>query len=82
MFGCTGIYTGGTFFALIADDVVYFKVDDTTRRTYVERGSVPFTPFGKPSKGYYQLPEDILEDTDELRTWVREAVLVARRKKK
>lgn len=81
MFGGVGIYSRGLFFALIAEDVLYFKVDATTRTAYEERGSQPFNPFGKGTMGYYQLPEDILEDADELREWMRGALAVARRKK-
>jgi DNA transformation protein and related proteins len=81
MFGGVGIYSRGTFFALIAQDVLYFKVDATTRKAYEERGSQPFNPFGKGTMGYYELPEDILEDADELRKWMRAALAVARRKK-
>jgi DNA transformation protein and related proteins len=81
MFGGVGIYSRGLFFALIAEDVLYFKVDANTRKTYEERGSQPFNPFGKGTMGYYQLPDDILEDADELRDWVRAALAVARKKK-
>ena len=81
MFGGVGIYSRGTFFALIADDVLYFKVDATTRPRYEERGSMAFNPFGKGTMGYYALPEDILEDADELRDWMHAALAVARRKK-
>lgn len=81
MFGGVGIYSRGLFFALIADDVLYFKVDATTRPAYESRGAKAFNPFGKGTMGYYELPEDVLEDTEELRSWVREAVAVARRKK-
>ena len=38
MFGGLGIYAGDLFFALVADDVLYLKVDEETRRTYEERG--------------------------------------------
>jgi DNA transformation protein len=31
MFGGFGIYAGADFFALIANDVLYFKVDDSNR---------------------------------------------------
>ena len=81
MFGGVGIYSRGTFFALIADDVLYFKVDDTTRASYEERGSKAFDPFGRGRMNYYELPEDVLEDADELRDWMRTALAVARRKK-
>lgn len=79
MFGGVGIYSGGTFFALIADDVVYFKVDDATRPAYEERGSKAFNPFGTASMSYFELPEDVLENEDELRAWSRDAIAVAQR---
>ena len=82
MFGGVGIYSRGTFFALIAEDVLYFKVDPTTRKAYEARGSQAFNPFGKGTMGYYELPEDILEDADELRQWMGEALVVARKTKK
>jgi DNA transformation protein len=31
MFGCAGIYYDGLIFGLLADDVLYFKVDDCNR---------------------------------------------------
>ena len=37
MFGGVGIYSGTTFFALIGNDVLYFKVDDHTRASYESR---------------------------------------------
>jgi TfoX/Sxy family transcriptional regulator of competence genes len=41
MFGGVGIYAGNLFFALIADDTVYFKVDAATRPQFEERGMAP-----------------------------------------
>ena len=34
MFGGVGIYSGDAFFALIADNTLYFKVDDSNRADY------------------------------------------------
>ena len=34
MFGGAGLYLDGLFFALIADDTRYFKVDDSNRSDY------------------------------------------------
>ena len=82
MFGGVGIYSGGTFFALIAEDVLYFKVDASTRPAYEARGSEAFNPFGTASMSYYALPEDVLEAEDELRNWMRDAIAVAKRAKK
>ena len=84
MFGGVGIYSGDLFFALIADDTLYFKVDDSTRPDFVARGMGPFRPFGDGGETmqYYQIPEDLLEDPDALRPWAEKAVAIARSKPK
>ncbi|MGH7566690.1 MAG: TfoX/Sxy family protein, partial [Gemmatimonadota bacterium] len=61
--------------------VLYFKVDDETRPRYEKRRMRPFNPMGTPMNGYWQVPAGVLEDADELATWVREAVEVAHRAK-
>ena len=83
MFGGVGIYSGEHFFALIADDTLYFKVDDQTRHGYVARGMEPFRPYGEEGETmqYYQVPADLLEDPDALRPWAADAIAAARRKK-
>lgn len=83
MFGGVGLYSGERFFALIDDDVLFFKVDDATRPAFMERGMRAWSPFedGRASQGWYQLPAEILEEPDDLRIWVEQAVLVAARKK-
>jgi DNA transformation protein len=84
MFGGAGVYSAEFFFALIDDDVLYLKVDDTNRPDFVARGMGPFSPFGEGGEvmQYYQLPEELLEDPDELKPWVEKAILVAANKKK
>ena len=79
MFGGVGLYHDGLFFGLLDDDVLYFKVSDATRPRYVARGMSPFKPFeGKPPMGgYYEVPESVLEDPEELAEWAREAHAVA-----
>jgi DNA transformation protein len=83
MFGGVGIYSGELFFALIADDTVYFKVDTTNRPDFEARGMEPFRPFGEGSGAmqYYQLPEEVLEDPEALRSWVDKSLAVARQGK-
>jgi len=83
MFGGVGVYSGELFFALIDDDVLFLKVDDTNRPDFVARGMKPFAPFGEGGEvmQYYRLPEELLEDPEELRPWVEKAIAVAARKK-
>ena len=80
MFGGVGLYADGTFFALIDDDIVYFKVGDANRAEFEAAGSRPFRPYGvdgPSSMNYFELPVDVLEDADALRIWTGKAVAVA-----
>jgi len=84
MFGGIGVYGDGLFFALLDDDRLYFKVDDSTRGDFVALGMGPFLPFKDPDKpmgGYYEVPGDLLEDPEALEPFVRKALLVARKAK-
>ena len=84
MFGGVGIYAGDLFFALIDDDTLYFKVDDSNRSDFTARAMEPFRPYGEDGEtmGYYEVPADLLEDPETLRPWAEKAIAVAGRKKK
>jgi len=83
MFGGVGIYARGLFFALIAEDRLYFKVDDQTRPDFERRHMEPFRPFeDENAMGYYELPADMLEDAVQLAPWVQNAIDVATRAKR
>ncbi|HSE66618.1 MAG TPA: TfoX/Sxy family protein [Gemmatimonadales bacterium] len=83
MFGGVGIYAGDLFFALIAEDTLYFKVDDSNRPAFEERGMVPFMPYGPSGEvmQYYEVPAELLEDPEGLSSWVEQAIDVARNKR-
>jgi DNA transformation protein len=80
MFGGFGIYCGESFFALVASDTLYFKADERNRADYLRRGKGPFMPFPeKPQRvmHYYEVPADVLEDTEELASWACKSLAVA-----
>lgn len=77
MFGGAGLYLRGRFFGLIAEDVLYFKVDDANRKDYLDAGSKPFRPFGTYDMSYYEVPVDVLEDVEQLREWAEKALAAA-----
>lgn len=79
MFGGAGLYLGDLFFGLIADDVLYFKVDDGNRGKYERAGMPPFRPYGTYAMSYRQVPAEVLDDASELRAWAVEALDAARR---
>jgi DNA transformation protein len=84
MFGGVGIYGGDCFFALIADDTLYFKVDDSNRPDFEARGMGPFLPFGdeRDKMQYYEVPADLLDDPDALRPWAEKSIRIAAAKRK
>lgn len=79
MFGGVGIYFEGLFCALIAEDVLYFKVDDENRPDYEAAGMGPFRTGGQTMQ-FYEVPEEVLDDEEKLRLWAGKALDVARRK--
>jgi len=80
MFGGYGLYRGRLMFALIVDDTLYFKADDSTRGDFEQAGCGPFVYHarGKPvALSYWQVPADVFEDADHLGQWAQKAYQVA-----
>jgi len=80
-FGGVGIYAGDLFFGLMDDDTLYFKVDDSNRERFAERDMGPFRPFGEGGElmQYYEVPADVLEDSELLGSWAEASLAVARK---
>jgi len=83
MFGGAGLWRDGKMFGLVADDVVYFKVDDTNRAKYEASGSGPLKPFDdhKTVLSYYEVPPDIFECPPELVEWAEESLAIQKKGK-
>lgn len=85
MFGAGGIYCDGLFFAVVADDELWLKVDNVTRAAFEEAGAEQYVyqlqkkPVPLP---YYRAPEDIFDDEDSLRFWTKRALEAALRGRK
>jgi DNA transformation protein len=73
MFGGYGIFHEGVMFALIADDNLYFKVNESNRDDYRKAGSRPF-PHGM---SYWEVPAEILEDDNKLHEWAESSMAIA-----
>jgi DNA transformation protein len=86
MFGGFGVYVDDVMMALVADDVVYFKTDDSNRADYEDRGSAPFMYSGKRGQpiamSYHEVPDEVFDDVDDLILWAEKALAVAKRNKK
>jgi DNA transformation protein and related proteins len=80
MFGGAGLYCDEIFFAIIADDTLYLRVDDASRSDYTARGMAAFRPYAERpevSMSYFAAPADVLESPEELLTWSRRSVSAA-----
>lgn len=76
MFGGAGLFRDNLMFGLIAEDTLYFKIDERNRPDYEAAGMAPFTYEGKGKKmqmSYYEIPPDVLEDPADLSAWARKA---------
>ena len=85
MFGGVGFYLDDVFCALIGDSGrLFLKTDDSNRADFEALGCEPFKPFEDRDvvMSYYEVPEHVLDDADELREWAlgaRRAGLAAKR---
>jgi DNA transformation protein len=79
MFGGVGLYADGIFFALINDDILYLKVDDSNRPDFEAAGMDAFRPYPDKTRTmqYYEVPVDVLEDQAELSAWSRKSIAIA-----
>lgn len=85
-FGGVGLYFSSVQFAMMMGNSLYFVVDETTREKYEQAGMQPFSYMTKKGRifvhKYFELPEDILIDAEQLRFWASEAIHVAGKSKK
>ena len=82
MFGGYGIFLHGLMFGLIADGVLYLKADAQTQADFTDKGLTAFS-YNKKGKlinmSYFQAPEEVLEDSEEMHNWASKAYATARR---
>lgn len=85
MFGGYGIYWDKVIFAIIAEDQLYFRIDEITVAAYKSYGSELFVYEGKSktvAMPYSTLPIEILENSKELPEWIKSAYQASLRNKK
>ncbi len=83
MFGGAGVFRDGLMFGLIADEQLYFKVDDENRPDFEREDCPPFvyeTKTGKKTVMSYSLaPERLYDDPEEMAGWAHGAFAAALR---
>lgn len=85
MFGGYGLFLDGLMFGLVADEVLYFKVDSGNRPDFDAAGLSPFL-YQRQGKdialSYCQAPPEVLEDSELARQWGAAAYAAAQRSRK
>jgi len=78
MFGGAGIYHDSLMFALVGNNGLYLKVDETNQEAFEAYGMRAFMSSEK-KKGlpYWEVPLEILEDKTSLAKWAEKAFQVA-----
>ena len=83
MFSGFGISADGTNFALALRGGLYLRADDQTIPRFEAEGSKPFQYQTRAKtvtvSSYWQLPERLYDDPDELTDWARAALAAAQR---
>ncbi len=84
-FGGIGISYGSVQFAMIMGNSLYFAVDEDTRKKYEQAEMRPFSYTTRKGRvqvrKYFELPEDVLTDPEQLRQWAKESIRVASKAK-
>lgn len=84
MFGGHGIFKDDLMFALVADEVVYFKVDADSQDIFAKTGGEAFVYVknGTPmTMSYWRVPEPCPPDDADLLRWAHVAHQAAQRQK-
>jgi DNA transformation protein len=83
MFGKTGVFCDGLMFGVVADNTLYFRVDDHNEAAFREAASYPPLSYEKKGRtidlAFWRAPERLFDEPDELVSWARLALAAARR---
>lgn len=82
MFGGAALYQDNLAFAMIVNDIVYLKVDDTNKDKYIEAGSTQLKPFKNNATvlSFYKIPGDVLENSDKFVEWAKESLAIQKKR--
>jgi DNA transformation protein len=81
VFNFHGLYRGGTMFGIVADQRVYLKADESSRKLFVAAGMGAFEYVARNGErivtSYWGIPETLYDEPDEIVAWARRAYEVA-----
>ena len=81
MFGAEGLFRDGLMFGIVYEERIYFKTSEESRQAFIAEGAGPLYYKMKNAEGiltsYYELPDRLYDDPEELADWARAAFAVA-----
>jgi DNA transformation protein and related proteins len=83
MFGKTGVFCDGVMLGMVADNTLYFRVDEGNRDAFKEAAAFPPLNYAKGGQlidlAFWRAPERLFDEPEELVEWARIALAAARR---
>jgi DNA transformation protein len=83
MFGKTGVFCEGVMFGMVAEDVLYLRVDRYNRATFKEVESFPSLNYVKGGRtidlSFWRVPDRLFDEHEELIAWSQAALAAAHR---
>lgn len=90
MFGGAGVYYRDLMFGLIASETLHFKADDINKGALEDEGMTQFLYEAPPKDGkegrkismsYWEIPDRLYDEPEELIEWAKAAIEAATRNK-
>ncbi|WP_257165232.1 TfoX/Sxy family protein [Bradyrhizobium sp. SRS-191] len=83
MFGKTGLFIDGAMLGMVADNTLYFRVDDGNRSSFAEAQTAPPLSYTKQGVSidlaFWRAPDRLFDDPEDFASWARLALAAARR---
>lgn len=83
MFGKAGVFCDGLMLGMLADETLYFRVDEQNREAFAEAAAFPPLNYAKGGQlidlAFWRAPDRLFDEPDELLAWARLALAAARR---
>jgi DNA transformation protein len=83
MFGKSGVFCDGVMFGMVADNMLYLRVDDHNREAFKEAEAHPPLSYAKGGNtidlSFWRAPERLFDEPEELVAWAQVALAAARR---
>ncbi|WP_316228094.1 TfoX/Sxy family protein [Bradyrhizobium sp. SZCCHNR3015] len=83
MFGKTGVFCDGVMLAMVTEDTLYFRVDESNKPIFEEAAAFPPLNYSKGGRSidlaFWRAPERLFDEPDEFVVWARAALAAAHR---